>query len=96
MKRLYNIFCGLLVLVLLFVGVVSLFDIDLTFSEIENRDLKTFPKFSLLSLMDGSFAASLQEYYADTFPGREGLAERYDVLNGFYTFGGAPETEPKP
>ena len=75
MKKIYNIVCGLLLLILLFVGVVSLFDKDPTFSQSENRNLKSFPKITLSSLIDGSFTTALQEYYADTFPGREGLME---------------------
>ena len=88
MKKIYNIVCGLFLLILLSVGVVSLFDKDPTFSQSENRNLKSFPKITLSSLIDGSFTTALQEYYADTFPGREGLMENNKRLNAFYYFSG--------
>lgn len=88
MKKIYNIVCGLLILVFLSVGLVSLFDKDPTFSESENRNLKTFPKITFSNLIDGSFTTALREYYADTFPGREGLMEDNKRLNAFYYFSG--------
>jgi len=88
MKKIYNILCGALLFVLLAVGVVSLFDKDPTFSKSENRNLKTFPKITISNLIDGSFTTALREYYADTFPGREGLMEKNTSLNAFYYFSG--------
>ena len=88
MKKIYNILCGLLLLILLLVGVFSLFDKDATFSQSENRSLKTFPKITLSNLIDGSFTTALREYYADTFPGRENLMESNKSLNAFYYFSG--------
>lgn len=86
MKKVYNIVCGLLVLILLVMGLISVFDKDATFSEFENRNLKTFPAITLSSLIDGSFTNALQEYYADTFPGRESLIENQGWINSFYCF----------
>lgn len=86
MKRIYTILCCVLLLVMLGVGVVSLFDKDAEFSAIENRKLKSFPKITFSGLLDGSFATELQKYYADTFPGREGLLEDNKSLNAFYYF----------
>ncbi len=88
MKKVYNILCGLLLAIMLLVGVISMFDKDPTFSVSENRNLKTFPKITFSSLLDGSFTTSLREYYADTFPGREGLMEDNKTLNAFYYFSG--------
>ena len=88
MKKIYNILCGLLLLILLLVGVFSLFDKDATFSQSENRSLKTFPQITFSSLIDGSFTTALREYYADTFPGRENLMESNKSLNAFYYFSG--------
>ena len=88
MKKVYSVFCGLLLLIFLSVGVVSLFDKDPTFSESENRNLKTFPKITFSGLIDGSFTTALREYYADTFPGRENLMEDNKRLNAFYYFSG--------
>lgn len=95
MKRIYRILCTCLLLVMLGVGVVSLLDKDPAFSQVEDRSLKTFPKITVSGLMDGSFVEDLCAYYADTFPGREDLAEKYSQLSGFYFFGGrTEETEP--
>ena len=88
MKKIYNIFCGLLILILLSVGVVSLFDKDPTFSQTENRNLRTFPRITLSNLIDGSFTTALQEYYSDTFPGRENLMDDHKRLNAFYYYSG--------
>lgn len=88
MKRIYSILCCVLLLIMLGVGVVSVFDKDAEFSETENRKLKTFPKITVSGLIDGSFTTELREYYADTFPGREGLMEKNTALNAFYYFSG--------
>jgi hypothetical protein len=91
MKQFYNILCGLLVLILLVTGMISFFDKDTAFSQIENRDLKTFPSITFSGLMDGSFFADLTAYYADTFPGREGMMNK-NLLDAFYCFGGDPSS----
>ena len=39
MKKLYGLFCGLLLAGMLLVGLISLFDKDATFSQRENRKL---------------------------------------------------------
>ena len=88
MKQIYRILCCVLLLVMLGVGMFSLFDKDAVFSKTENRKLKTFPKITVSGLIDGSFTTQLREYYADTFPGREGLMEKNTSLNAFYYFSG--------
>ena len=88
MKRIYSILCCVLLLIMLSVGVISLFDKDATYSESERRNLKTFPKITFSSLLDGSFTTSVREYYADTFPNRENLLDTNKSLNGFYYFSG--------
>lgn len=88
MKRIYMILCCALVLVMLGVGVVSVFDKDAEFSATENRALKSFPKITISGLLDGSFTENLKEYYADTFPGRESLLAKNTSLNAFYYFSG--------
>lgn len=93
MKRIYMILCVILLLALLGVGIVSLFDKDPTFSTVESRGLKSFPKITVSGIMDGSFVEDLREYYADTFPGREDLAESYADLSKFYFFGCSGEEE---
>ena len=88
MKKIYMILCCALLLVMLGVGLVSTFDKDPTFSVSENRALKGFPKITFSSLLDGSFTTQFREYFADTFPGREGLMEKNRSLNAFYYFSG--------
>lgn len=86
MKKLYKIFSLLLLAVLFIVGAVSVFDTDATYSESERRKLKTMPALTVSSLLDGSFFSDFSGYFADTFPGREGLMEANRSLNGFYYF----------
>lgn len=94
MKRVYSIFVGLLLVVLLTLGCISLVDRDVKFSEIEQRDTKTFPKVTVSGLLNGSFFGDLAEYYGDTFPGREGMAEEGGLYDFFFGFTGQIE-EPK-
>lgn len=51
-----------------------------TVSETENRELETFPKFSLESYLNGSFTAQLDKYFTDTVPFRDTLNEYAAVL----------------
>jgi len=88
MKKIYNLLCCVLLTVMLCVGIFSVFDVDATFSEAENRKLKTAPGLTFSSLLDGSYHTAFREYYADTFPGREDLMETNKTLNGFYYFSG--------
>lgn len=88
MKRIYTILCSIVLAVMLLVGLISTFDKDATFSEDENRALKTKPKLTISGLLDGSYNSDYWDYYADTFPGRESLMDRNVALNGFYYFGG--------
>lgn len=86
MKRIYTALCGFMLLFLLLMGLISTFDRDATFSESERRQLKTKPELTISSLLDGTYFVSYREYYADTFPGREGLLDNNKSLNGFYYF----------
>lgn len=86
MKRIYSALCGFMLLFLLVVGLISTFDKDATFSESERRQLKTKPELTISGLLDGNYFISYREYYADTFPGREGLMENNKSLNNFYYF----------
>lgn len=62
------------------IGAVSLILERPTVSETENRELETFPKFSLASYLNGSFAAQLDKYFTDTVPFRDTLNEYAAVL----------------
>ena len=88
MKSIYSALCMFMLLFMLLVGLFSTFDKDATFSESENRQLKTKPKLTLSGLIDGNYVISYREYYADTFPGRETLMESNTTLNHFYYFSG--------
>ena len=46
---------------------------DNSFSEQENRSLRTLPSFSAQKLADGSFGEEINEYFADQFPMRDPL-----------------------
>lgn len=99
MNKLYNLLCGMLLIFLMIMGCISLFDKDATFSEHEQRELRTFPQVSFTALFNGEFTAQLEEYYADTFPGREGMVEKDGLYDFFFGFTGqveeAEETEPE-
>ncbi len=88
MKRIYTALCGVMLLFLLLVGLISTFDKDATFSESEKRQLKTRPKLTISALLDGTYFNEYREYYADTFPGREKLMKKNTTLNHFYYFSG--------
>lgn len=77
-----------MLLFLLLMGLISTFDKDPTFSDSENRQLKTRPKLTISGLIDGNYFIAYREYFADTFPGREGLLESNKRLNAFYYFSG--------
>lgn len=91
MNKVYSAFCGLLILLLLTAGCISLFDKDPVYSEHEKRELNSFPSISISGIFDGSFIAEIQEYYADTFPGREGMAESGGLYDFFFGFTGQLE-----
>lgn len=88
MKRIYTFLSGFVLLFLLLIGLISTFDKDATFSESERRPLKTRPELTISGLLDGSYVNAYREYYADTFPGREGLMDNNKTLNTFYYFSG--------
>lgn len=88
MKRIYMSLSAILLAILMLVGLVSIFDQDETYSESERRALKTAPRITFSGLLDGSYFSDFEDYYADTFPGRESLMADNSALNGFYYFGG--------
>ena len=93
MKKVYWTLSALVLAAMLLVGSISVFDRDETFSPSENRPLKTFPRLTFSSLLDGSFTSDFSAYYADTFPGRETLMEVNRLLNGFYYFVGLGDSQ---
>lgn len=91
MKKLYTVLLVLLLGAAALVGFWSLVDVDATESVRENRRLAGKPQFSFAALLDGSYVAQLEEYYSDTFPGREALLDANSVLNKLYIFSGKEE-----
>lgn len=65
--RSFNNFCALVMLLVFLVNVLSPVA---EFSELENRYLQNFPKFSLGGLFDGSYAEDIENYFNDHFVGR--------------------------
>lgn len=96
----YNSF---LVTILATIGIISLFAPDAKVSEIENRELTPFPKFSMVSLLEGHFTDSLDLYYSDNFPFREELVQLAATIKDAggieddikYYQAGPAETEPQ-
>ncbi len=66
-----------IVTVVLFVAVLFSFSVgfwitpDRTFSEQENRSLRSFPKFTWKKLAQGAFGDEINDYFADQFPLRD-------------------------
>ena len=82
---------------------------DKDFSEKENRQLQTLPKFTLSSLFSGTFATRFESYCSDQFAGRDvwietkagaELAQGKKQNNGVFLCGGErliePFTAPEP
>lgn len=86
MKAVYSLLLAVLIILMLWVGIASLVDTDATFSESENRNLATMPKFTLGSFLSGGWFEDYLTYFQDTFPNREGLLENNRTLNNFYYF----------
>ena len=93
MKKVIDIICLCLVLVVLGgVVVINIAQPDRpTVSELENRELAKFPKFTLSALADGSYFSGISTFISDTFIGRDTLVQlskQIDTLRGVkYTIG---------
>ncbi len=86
MKKIYSLLSFALLLLMLFVGIYTLADEDATFSQSENRNLKTNPQWSFGSMVRGEWFEEYLAYFRDTFPNRESLLESNRELNSFYYF----------
>lgn len=91
MNQIYRALCAVLLAILLLVMVVTCFDKDPDRSELENRDLKQKPDYSMEALLDGSYFRDFLLYFADTFPGREHMLDDYAILDPSFEL---TETEP--
>lgn len=74
MKKIANIATVSIFLLLIF-GIALAFWIipDKAFSDEENRSLRTFPAFSVDSLLSGAYSDAVNVYFADQFPLRDGF-----------------------
>lgn len=86
--------------ILCVVGIFSVLLPSNEVSEIENRRLTPFPKFSWASLFEGAFTDSVDLFYSDNFPLREDLVQAasslkdlggYDTDVKIYQAGGGEE-----
>ena len=55
-----------------------------TESETEKRELTKFPTFTVESFLSGEFTDQVSLWYADTFPGREGLIKAYHGVESLF------------
>ena len=62
----------MLVLIVLVFAVANLIHRDRDVSESENRKLAQKPKFSVASVLDGTYFSDLTAWYNDQFVGRDG------------------------
>ncbi len=95
--------CDALYMFVLFVIFTTLF-VQMVFlprsdiSERENRKLASFPKFSISSLLDGSFTSGINVYFSDTVPGRDELTAKAAAFKdkGGFRVGGVKLHNAKP
>lgn len=79
---------AIIVMFFVYVGVIILLNILTpvrTFSNEENRELQTMPKFSFLKLKSGEFTKQFDAYIADQFPKRDffvGVKSKSEMLLG--------------
>ena len=91
MKKVYTALLLILLAAMFSVGGYSLADYDATGSVSEKREFVK-PEFSVKSLLDGTYIPALEQYYSDTFPGRESLLQANRTLNKFYYTPAAAKT----
>ena len=53
-------------------------------SETEKRELTKFPSFTVDSFLSGEFTDQVSLWYADTFPGREGMIKAYHGVQSLF------------
>jgi len=55
-----------------------------TYSEIDKRELSTFPKFSIETLVSGEYFDDISTWFSDTFPGRDSWLSLSMDLNSLH------------
>ena len=79
MKKVYAVLGALLLILMLVVGIYSLFSL--------NADVQK-PELTFSGLLSGSYASGTRSYSAEAFPQSEPLKKMNTSLNGFYKFSG--------
>ena len=67
-KKVLSIIISVIIIVLSIIFIISE---DKKYSLIENRYLKTFPKFSFEKLLKGKYTEEIEKYTEDQFPMRD-------------------------
>lgn len=71
-QQLVNVLAGLIFpLIIVAALLIHLLLPDRTFSDVENRQLQSFPAFTAAGLADGSDFTDMDDWFADQFPGRD-------------------------
>lgn len=76
--------CVFAVTLLIFFAIGLLTPLRPTTSALEKRELTEFPTFRWAALWDGSYFNQISEWYADSYPFREGLLGAYHRLQDMY------------
>ena len=80
----YLVRIALFFLVLIFGAVAALVAKRPTYSETEKRELAKVPAITLKNFLSGDYYRGVDAWFADTFPGREGLVKLDGWSNQFY------------
>lgn len=86
-----KIWIGVFLALVFGIAVLNLLATDRTFSENENRQLASFPEFSLKKLINGEFTADFETYITDQFVARDdwvGIKTITEQLLGKQSSGG--------
>jgi hypothetical protein len=78
MNKLSKILCAVLLARLLLSFAWSVLD--------KAPDSDSKAAFTVSSLLDGTSFRALEQYYADTYPNRDQILEKFDKLEEFYGF----------
>ncbi len=74
MQKKINYITSILFVALLFGFAIAFWVLpDVSFSEQENRSLRTLPKLQANALISGDYASEMNDYFADQFPMRDSL-----------------------
>lgn len=80
----HNIFIGTVALLFVGMTILFLFFPRSTFSEMERRELKTFPAFTADSLKSGDFTTAVSEWFSDSGPYRDKFMTAHLMLKEWF------------